>query len=199
MRGFMRHATAALKRDTLTDEEHTFLKEGFDPARERMTNLASTIGTAGSFVLVLVALLVGFANGVNEESEKLVAASQAATLAAQGCSADDATSATCSQAKLEQALNNVQRAETRVSDLARLNKYQAAAGGFVMLGFLLGLAGLLTNPVVGPNAGEKNGTGVTAWKDAVDRLGTKRNWIIASLVAQLGAIIAITLLGAEVF
>lgn len=199
MRGFMHHAGAALQGNTLNAEQHEFLKEGFDGARERMTNLASTIGTAGSFVLVLVALLVGFANSVNEESDKLVAASQAATLAAQGCSDDAAASATCSQAKLQQALDNVGRAEQRVSDLTGLNEYQAAAGGFVMLGFLLGLAGLLTNPVVGPHASRKDQAGVTAWKNAVDRLGAKRNWIITSLVAQLSAIMAITLLGLEVF
>ena len=198
MRGFTSHATAILKADSLTKKEHNFLTKDFDGARERMTNMASTVGTAGSFVLVLVALLVSLANGVNSESDKLLAASQTAALGVQGCS-DRTSSTVCDRAKLNQALASVRRAQKRVSDTGRLNKAQALAGGFVVIGFLLGLGGVLINPVPGPDAVETDGNGVKAWRTANKRLKRKRNWIMASLVFQLCAIASIGYLGAQVF
>jgi hypothetical protein len=100
--------------------------------------------------LVLVALLVGFAKGASDQSVKLVDASKAATLLTQGCS-DKETSTACNQAKLNQALDTVKLEQQRVGDLGTLNQLQAAAGGFVLLGFLLGIAGILPNPVPGPH------------------------------------------------
>jgi hypothetical protein len=197
MRGFTTFADEALESPPLSDKEEKFLTAEFDGARERMTNLASTVGTAGSFVLVLVALLVGFANGAKDQSDKLLTASQSASLLAKGCS-DQTPTASCNSTKLDQALQGVQNAQQRVQDVANLNKWQAVAGGLVLMGFLLGLGGILTNPVPGPKVG-KEGNGVAAWNDAVDRLKLKRNWIIASLVFQIGAIIAIAVVGAEVF
>jgi hypothetical protein len=197
MRGFTTYADQVVEGEgDVSAEAQMFLAKEFDGARERMTNLASTVGTAGSFVLVLVALLVGFANGASEESSELVKASREATLLAQGCS-DETPSAACDAAKLEQALQTVEERENRVDDLQRLNAWQAVAGGFVLAGFVFGIAGVLTNPVPGPEA-KKNDTKVgtkAAWKLAVDRLGRKKDWVILSLLAQLGAGISIGVIG----
>jgi hypothetical protein len=203
-RGYIEHAadalTAAERRASkrFDDNEHKFLTDGFADARDRMTTLASTVGTAGSFVLVLVALLVGFATKTDEHSDKLLAASNTEARLAQGCS-DKSSTASCNAAKLEQAHADVERAGARLAELARLNRAQAITGGLVVVGFLLGLAALLTNPVPGPDAAEQGEDGVKAWRKAVDRLKTKRRWIEASLVAQIGAILSIGYLGADVF
>jgi hypothetical protein len=156
--------------------------------------------------LVLVALLVGFAKGASDESVKLVDASKAAALLTQGCS-DKETSTACNQAKLNQALDTVKLEQQRVGDLGTLNQLQAAAGGFVLLGFLLGIAGILTNPVPGPDtkhnepapAGGPVPVGTKqAWKHAVGRLSPKKVWIILSLVAQAGAVVLIVTIGVNV-
>jgi hypothetical protein len=201
MRGFTAYADQAVEgQGDVTSLHQKFLAAEFNGARERMTNLASTVGTAGSFVLVLVALLVGFAKGATDEQSKLVDASKAATLVAEGCS--DTPSAACTDKKVQQAVDAVTRQEQRVGDLQRLNQLQAAAGGFVLLGFVLGLAGVLTNAVPGPDAhqNEDNVVGSkAAWKLAVDRLGRKKWWVIASLGAQTLATAAIVAVGVDVF
>jgi hypothetical protein len=182
----------------LEAKELTFLSGGFKDARDRMTTLATAVGTAGSFLLVLVALLVGFATKTNDQADKLVAASVAAGQLAEGCS-DTPASAACSSAKLQEARADVERAQTRLNALGRLNRAQAVTGGLVMVAFLLGLAALLTNPVPGPNAADDGEDGVVAWSKALERLKTKRKWIIASLASQLSAIASIVYLGADVF
>jgi len=203
-RGYVEHATGVLDNAEarnpccLEAAERTFLENGFKDAADRMTALATAVGTAGSFVLVLVALLVGFATKADDQSDKLLGASNTEARLALGCSDKDSTMP-CDEAKLEQAHADVERARSRLNALGVLNRYQAIAGGLVVLAFLLGLAALLTNPVPGLHAGETDARGVTAWRQALYRLKTKRYWIIASLVAQFGAIVSIALLGADVF
>jgi hypothetical protein len=203
-RGYVEHAAAAVsdagKRNPKKFEacEHKFLTDGFKDAADRMTGLASAVGTAGSFVLVLVALLVGFATKRDEQSDKLLAASISETQVAQGCS-DKSSSDACNAAKLKQAHAEVERARDRLNTLGRLNSAQAITGGLVVVAFLLGLAALLTNPVPGPKAADDGEEGISAWSKALERLKTKRRWIEASLVAQLGAIGSIAYLGRDIF
>jgi hypothetical protein len=83
--------------------------------------------------------------------------------------------------------------------LSKLNKAQAIAAGFVLLGFLLGLAGILTNPVPGPDTAATGTKRFEAWRTAVERLNRKRNWIIWALVAEVGAVISILYVAVNVF
>jgi hypothetical protein len=188
--GFTKYAEAVItdakarSPQEVTADEEKFLTEEFDPARERMTSLASTVGTAGSFLLVLVALLVSFASGFNEQSDELVAASEKARLLAEGCS-EEAASETCDTRRLEQQLAAVEREQRQLKDLGDLNVAQTVAGGAVLLGFLLGLAAHLTNPIPGPKPAGQNTRSVDAWDTAVDRLKVKRNWIIGSFLVQV--------------
>jgi hypothetical protein len=182
----------------LTDAQLAFLTEGFGEARDRMTTLASTIGTAGSFILVLVALLVGFATKTDAQSDQLVKATTTQSQLIRGCTGDDKPE-TCNSADIEAARAEVERAQVRLNRLGRLNRAQAVTGALVVVGFLLGLAALLTNPVPGPAAAAKDTKSVAAWKRALQRLKTKRRWIQASRVAQLGAIASIAYLGSDVF
>jgi hypothetical protein len=200
-RGFVEEAAKALEEagtGTLTDEQHRFLTEGFNDARDRMTTLATHVGTAGSFILVLVALLVGFAAQTDAQSDKLIEATNKQTALFRGCT-ESATPQTCARAKIDEAEADVTRAQTRLNRLGDLNQAQAVTAGLVVLGFLLGLAALLTNPVPGPNAAKKDADGITAWRRALERLKTKRHWIIASLVAQLLAVASIGYLAADIF
>jgi len=203
-RGYVEHAASVLrdaesrKPRHFEASERTFLEEGFKDAADRMTALATAVGTAGSFVLVLVALLVSFASQTDVQSDKLLGASNTEARLALGCSDKDST-LPCDAAKLEQAHADVEHARSRLDTLGALNRYQAITGALVVLAFLLGLAALLTNPVPGLHAGETDAAGVTAWRQALERLKTKRYWIIASLAAQFGAIVSIGILGADVF
>ena len=201
-RGFVEEAASAIEEATntgsLSDDQHAFLKDGFGDARDRMTTLASTVGTAGSFVLVLVALLVGFATQTDDQSDKLIKAVSKEAQLLRGCSGK-ASRGICKEANIALARGEVERAQLRLNRLGRLNRAQALTGGLVVVGFLLGLAALLTNPVPGPRAAGKNTHSIDVWRRALERLKTKRRWIEASLVAQLCAIASIAYLGADVF
>jgi hypothetical protein len=203
-RGYVEHAADVLKAARATSpaaftaEQLKFLADGFKDAADRMTTLASAVGTSGSFILVLVALLVGFATNTNAQSDKLLTASNTQAQLALGCSGKASTTA-CDAAKLEQAQEEVRLARNRLEDLGRLNQAQAIAGAFVVAAFLLGLAAMLSNPVPGPDATKRDEASVNAWKKALDRLKVKRRWIEASLAAQLGAIVSIGVVGATVF
>jgi hypothetical protein len=183
---------------TFTEGEQRFLDDGFKDAADRMTAIATAVGTAGSFVLVLVALLVGFATSTSDQSNKLVTASNKEAQLLRGCS-EKAQKAPCNATKLEQAHAEVEMARQRLSDLGRLNQAQAITGGLVVVAFLLGLAALLTNPVPGPDGSGKGHASVLAWRRALERLKTKRRWIQASLLFQIGAIVSIAYLGWNVF
>jgi hypothetical protein len=198
MRGFTTYADEALQDDQLTQNELTFLKTEFNSARDRMTGFATTATTVGSLVLVLVALLVGFAKGTQDQSDKVLTASQNYDLLVANCT-DKATDPACTEAKRQQALQSVENARNHVSDLSKLNKAQAIAAGFVLLGFLLGLAGILTNPVPGPDTAATGTKRFEAWRTAVERLNRKRNWIICALVAEVGAVISILYVAVNVF
>ena len=207
--GFVKVANRALKdeagnqKDTLSQNEFDFLTAEFGPARDRMAALATTVGTTGSFLLVLVALLVSFATGAAKESDELVAASEAQSLLAQRCS-DDSTSPACSERRLQLAEDRIRRERDQVSELQDLNVAQAAAGAAALLGFLLSLGAHMTNPVAGPasraapKAGESDG-GVGEWIAAVDRLTLKRRWIEAALIAEAVGVGAVAYLAYEVF
>jgi hypothetical protein len=201
-RGFVEEAGKTLKDATaagkLSDDQLAFLKDGFDDARDRMTTLATSVGTAGSFVLVLVALLIGFSTKTDEQSDQLIKATNTLTQRLSGCT-EKSTSDTCNDAQIEQARDEVSRAQVRLNRLGRLNRAQTITGALVVTGFLLGLAALLTNPVAGPSAAGTDTDSIAAWKRALDRLKTKRWWIIASLCAQLGAIASIVYVGLNVF
>jgi hypothetical protein len=191
-RGFTSRAATAFSNETLSPQEQEFLTREFDGARERMTNLASTVGTAGSFVLVLVALLISFANGVREASTKQTAAEQKEALL--GC----LDKAACRDLRKSQASDNAQSAKTRVHRLQLLNANQAIIGACVMLGFVFGLFGVLTNPVRGPDADGGDKRAIAAWKTAVGRLNLKRNWIVAALLVQAVGVFFILILAIQV-
>ena len=163
-RGYVEHAASVLrdaesrKPRHFEASERTFLEEGFKDAADRMTALATAVGTAGSFVLVLVALLVSFASQTDVQSDKLLGASNTEARLALGCSDKDST-LPCDAAKLEQAHADVEHARSRLDTLGALNRYQAITGALVVLAFLLGLAALLTNPVPGLHAGETDAAG----------------------------------------
>jgi hypothetical protein len=217
--GFSKLASTALRhnkapKSSLTPAELAFLKDEFGPARDRMATLATTVGTTGSFLLVLVALLVSFATASGKEADELVAASEEASLLEQRCSEEEPTP-DCTARKLQQAQDAVERERDQVSDLTDLNTAQAVAGGAALIGFLLSLGAHLTNPVAGPRTGAHtpaptrtngtddgesssssgggptNGNQVAAWIEAVDRLKVKRHWIEASLVAQIVGVVAV--------
>jgi hypothetical protein len=162
-----------------------------------MATLASTIGTAGSFLLVLVALLVGFSTNNDDQSDKLVHATTNLQQQLLGCS-DKSSSGSCSGANVADAKAEVARAQRRLNQLGNLNRFEAVTGGLVVLGFLLGLAALLTNPVPGPAAQGRDVASIAAWKRAHERLKVKRRWIEASLAAQVLAILSIAALGLAV-
>src|SRR4051794_19828424 len=120
-RGFTSEADKVLEGNSLTKAELDFLQIEFPAARERMTGFATTATTVGSLVLVLVALLVGFAKGSQDQSDKVVQASQKYDLLLSNCT-DTSTDETCNQAVRQQALQNVVDAQNRVGDLDRLNE-----------------------------------------------------------------------------
>jgi hypothetical protein len=207
--GFTKHANEALKeqdgsaKTVLSAGGFDFLKSEFGLARDRMATLATTVGTTGSFLLVLVALLVTFATASEKESDELVAASEKATLLAQRCS-EDAPTAECTDRKLQQAQDAVRREREQVGDLRDLNVAQALTGAAALVGFLLSLGAHLTNPVAGPRAMVTPDAGqtdkrVAAWIAAVDRLKWKRRWIVWSFTAQMVGAGAIVYLAYEVF
>lgn len=198
LQGFTAHAEAALKDDELSSSEKKFLEDHFGPARDRMSGLAATVGTAGTVLVALVALMVGFAGGRSEASDKLLAASQAAALAQQGCS-DKVTSTVCDQAKLMQANEKVESAKRRAADVDDFGKYQAAAGFLSLIGFLFGLGAQLTVPVPGPKTSGDGKVRNDAWRAAVNRLKQKRNLICVSLAFQLSGIICIGVLVVKIF
>lgn len=188
--GFTAFADKALADGQLSPPERTFLKDEFGPARERMTGFATTSTTVGTLVLALVGLLVGFSKGTHEQASQLVTASQNYQLLQKNCS-DSSTDAKCTAARLAQAKKNVDNAQVDVGELGRLNSKQVVAGALVLIGFLFGLAGILTSPVAGPDFENTGPAGVTAWKAAVKRLERKRNWIITALAFQGGAVVCI--------
>jgi hypothetical protein len=201
-KGFTAYADAVLEDGSLRADEQQFLAREFDGARERMTNLASTVGTAGSFVLVLVALLVSFANGVRDESDKQTAAAQSEALLNAGCGEKSDTER-CLPRRAAQAGANKDDAKKRVDHLNALNKTQAIIGVCVLLGFVLGLAGVVINPVRGPDAvadseGKAHEATVEGWKAAVGRLKRKRNCIGAALLVQGAGMVAIVVLAFQV-
>jgi hypothetical protein len=198
MRGFTRYANAALEDNRLTVKEHDFLTKEFDGARERMTGLAGTVGTAGSVVVALVAVLVGFAAGANEQQDKLTDATNKQALLLQHCGGDTTTPA-CDATEREQARGEVDKANQRVNQLTDLNKTQAAAGILVTFGFMLALGGVLTNPVPGPESVGRGELSVQAWREAVERLNVKKRWIMGSIAAQSLAIVAIIIVAAKIF
>ncbi len=152
--GFVKVANRALKdeagnqKDTLSQNEFDFLTAEFGPARDRMAALTTTVGTTGSFLLVLVALLVSFVTGAANESDELVATSEAQSLLAQRCS-DDSSSPACSDLRLQFAEDRIRRELDQVSELQDLNVAQSAAGAAALLGFVLSLGAHMTNPVAG--------------------------------------------------
>lgn len=189
-------------RSTLSAQGYEFLKSEFAPARDRMASLATTVGTTGSFLLAILALLVGFATGVGEESDELVAASEKASLLAAQC-VEDTPSPECTTQKVEQAQAAVERERAQVSELQDLNTAQAVVGAAALLGFLFALGAHLTNPVPGPMAHEPPASGndgrIAPWLDAVNRLKVKRRWIEAAGAAQAFGVIAVFYLAYEVF
>ena len=200
--GFTAYADAVLKDRALRADEQQFLAREFDGARERMTNLASTVGTAGSFILVLVALLVSFANGVRDEADKQTTAAQSERLLKAGCG-EKSDTAKCLPLRAKLAGDNKAGAQKRVDHLNALNGTQAIIGLCVLLGFVLGLVGVVINPVRGPDAvAHEKGTAdeatVTGWKMAVGRLKRKRNYIGLALAVQCVGMGFIVLLAVQV-
>ena len=188
-------------RSTLSSEGYEFLKTEFAPARDRMASLATTVGTTGSFLLAILALLGGLATDVGKESDELVTASEKAFYWQRSVSRTP--SPECTEQKLGQAQAEVERERDQVSESAVLNAAQALVGAAALLGFLFSLGAHLTNPVPGPQAHvppENNVDGrVQPWLNAVDRLKVKRHWIEAAGIAQAIGVAAVFYLAYEVF
>jgi hypothetical protein len=198
--GFMNRSKNLLDgATTLSKEERTYLKDEFGPARSRMETMGATIGTAGSFLLVLVALLIGFAQGTNEQGDELVTAADEARTTALQCDPQQPSEA-CTREKIQQAVAKVQREEEQLGDLGRQSKTQAVVAGLALAGFLLGFCALLTNPIPGFEALKGTGDeGIQDWRNTRGRLKRKRNWIILSLIVQVVAIVFLVVLGVDVF
>ena len=109
----------------------------------------------------------------------------------------------CLPRRAAQAGDNKDAAHKRVDDLNALNRTQVIIGMCVLLGFVLGLAGVVINPVRGPDAvaddkGKAHKATVEGWKSAVGRLKRKRNCIGAALFVQCVGIVAIVFLAHQV-
>jgi hypothetical protein len=178
--GFYQRARDIL-RGELTEDEDKYLRAEFPSARDRTTALASTVGTAGSFLLALVAVVVAIASGVSEQSAKVITAGNAAATLAAGCT-EDSTSAACTDQKVEQARQQLATAQARLEEIASLNEKNAAVGALVLAAFLLGIVAQFTTPVVPRTASAGD------WNDVLNRYQLKRWMIIVSLAFQLVAV-----------
>jgi len=170
----------------LEGPEHEFLTKEFPTARDRTNALASTVGTAGSFLLTLIALAVALAGGLTDKSAKLVeATNKSAQLAAHCSDQDQATR--CSKLRTTQAAEAVKQAKDSFTETVTLTNRQALAGGLILIAFFLGLIAQLVNPVPGPRAHLQSANGIAEWKSLMDRYKIKRLWIIPSFGFQLAA------------
>jgi hypothetical protein len=190
--GFYQSARDILNGGALSDAEEKYIRAEFPSARDRTNALAATVGTAGSFLLALVAIVVAIASGVSEQSAKVITAGNAAATLAAGCTAET-PAASCTEQKVEQARQDLASARARLEEVANLNERNAIIGALVLIAFLLGLLAQFTTPVapLAKTAAE--------WDAVMDRYQLKRYMIIASLGFQLVAVGVLVYTAFEVF
>jgi hypothetical protein len=142
--GFFRLAKSTLETASnrsppdLTEPEHAFLTKEFPTARDRTNALASTVGTAGSFLLTLIALAVALAGGLTDKSAKVVEATNKSAQLALGCSDQDQRTE-CSKLRVTNAATAAKEAQDSFSETVTLTNRQALAGGLILIAFFLGL------------------------------------------------------------
>lgn len=191
--GFYQRARQLLEdRTDLSVDEDTYLRAEFPSARDRTTALASTVGTAGSFLLALVAIVIAIASGVSEQSNKVITAGDAAAQLAAGC-VEDMPSTACTDQKVMQAAAALDTAQARLEEIVSLNRKNAAVGALVLGAFLLGILAQFTTPIPPLVKRDK-----LLWNAVLDRYMLKRWMIIASLVLQLCAVVLLVYMAGEV-
>jgi hypothetical protein len=189
--GFYARAREILRDGTLCGYEDDYLRKEFPDSRDRTTALAGTVGTAGSFLLALVAIVIAIASGVSEQSNKVVSAGNAATSVAAGCLAETQTPA-CTEQRVSEARQTLATAQARLEEIASLNQKNAIVGGFVVAAFLVGLLAQFSTPIP-PISSD-----VSAWNGVLVRYRIKRWMIISSLLFQLAAVAVLLYMAGEV-
>ena len=166
----------------LRDEERKYLEIQFTPSRDRMGTIANTIGTAGSFLLALVAILVSLATGIGKQADEVISATETLQQTAAGC-AEMPPRPTCTETRLQQQQARVEREQIEIKDIADRSLWQAFVGGFVLLGFLSGLASHLFNPIPSERALTDNDS-IDEWEDVRTHYVWKRRPIILAFIFQ---------------
>ena len=175
-----------------------FLTDEFKGALDRVNSIASTIGTAGSFLLALVAVAVSLTTGLHDKTGAVTKAADATAQLAQGCLPANASPA-CTKIQLDHAVRDVNSAQQALTQTSTLTTWQAIAAFLILLAFLAALLSQLINPVMTPAAKGGHPSGISDWRRILNRYEAKRALVLLSFCLQTAAaafivVIALTVL-----
>ena len=193
--GFLNRADEFLKNDSVSRAEHEYLEDHFIASRDRVSALATIIGSAGTVLLAFLTIIVTAASGVNAEATKATEAAEMQRLVMLRCESKTPDVAACDAEKDNQAKARVARAKDRQEEVARVGETQVLAGGLLFAAFLASILSHLINPLPpwfsakSPSDKER----ADGWSTVRDRYRSKRLWIVAALLLDGAAVLVLIL------
>jgi hypothetical protein len=185
----------AEERGWITPSDLMFLKSEFEDALSRVNSIASTIGTAGSFLLALIAIAVSLTAGLNDKTSAVNRAADNTASVASRC-VPASPSVQCTKLEIDHAVKDLNDAQGVLSQTSALTRWQAIGGFLILLGFFSALFSQLINPVLTPAAGRDDGSGISEWRRIILRYQWKRGLVLASFCLQGAAALIVVLIAA---